>query len=132
MTLPVGSSITFRITATVKPDASGSMTNTATVTLPAGTADSNPANNVATDTDSILAQRIGVAKSAGSPQQAGPTAFEIPYTIIVSNIGSIPATNVQVTDALDETFTAGSPAVSLVAAPSPRPASAARRRPSAR
>jgi uncharacterized repeat protein (TIGR01451 family) len=115
VTLPVGGSITFQIAATVKSEATGSMTNTATVTLPAGTSDSNPANNVATDTNSILTQRIGVAKSAGTPLQTGPTAFEIPYTIIVSNVGPIPATNEQVTDALDETFATGSPTVSLAA-----------------
>ena len=117
VTLPVGGSITFQIAATVKPDASGSITNTATVTLPAGTADPNPVNNVATDTNSILAQRIGVAKSAGAPQQLGLATFEIPYTIVLSNIGPIPATNVQVTDALDHTFATGSPTLALVAVP---------------
>ena len=53
VTLAVGSTVTFTINATVKPDAAGAVTNTATVTLPAGVGDPNPANNVATDTDTI-------------------------------------------------------------------------------
>ena len=92
------------------------VTNVASVSTAAGTSDSNPSNNTATDTDAISTQRIGVAKRAGSPRQIAGTAFEIPYTIVVSNLGSIPATNVQVTDAVDQTFVAGSPALSLVAA----------------
>lgn len=53
VTLPAGSNATFRIEATVAAGAAGSITNIATVTLPSGVADSNPANNTATDTDAI-------------------------------------------------------------------------------
>jgi len=116
VTLPVGASVTFKIAATVAADAPGSITNVASVAPPAGTSDSNPSNNTTSDIDTIPTQRIGVAKRAGTPRQVGATAFEIPYTIVVSNIGSIPATNVQVTDALDRTFVTGSPALSLVGA----------------
>ncbi len=119
--IPVGGSVTFHINATVAADASGSLTNTVTVTLPIGTADSNPGNNTATDTDTVLAQRIGVAKSAGTPLLIGGSTFEIPYTIVVSNIGPVPATNVQVTDDLNDTFKAGSPVVSLATAAAATP-----------
>jgi uncharacterized repeat protein (TIGR01451 family) len=84
------------------------------VSLPAGITDPTPSNNTASDTDTIHAQRIGVAKSAGTPRPIGQTTFEIPYTIIVSNLGPITATNVQVTDAIDQAFVSGSPALAIV------------------
>ena len=53
--LPTGSSITYTLTATVSSTATDSLTlaNTASVTTPAGVTETNPANNSATDTDSI-------------------------------------------------------------------------------
>jgi hypothetical protein len=52
--MPVGSTVTFTTTSgRVATNASGFLTNTATVTTPAGVSDSNPANNSATDTDTI-------------------------------------------------------------------------------
>jgi uncharacterized repeat protein (TIGR01451 family) len=51
--LPPGSHVTFSVAATVAGSASGTLANTATVTAPAGVTDPNPANNAATDTDSI-------------------------------------------------------------------------------
>jgi len=47
----------FTLTATVVSTATGSVTNTATVTAPASTTDPSPANNSATDTDSIVGPR---------------------------------------------------------------------------
>lgn len=117
VTLPPGGQATFQITTTVANDASGSITNTATVTLPPGVSDPAPENNSASDTDVVLTQRIGVAKSAGTPRQVGASAFDIPYSIVVSNTGPITATNVQVTDSLDQTFATGSPSLSLAVAP---------------
>ena len=63
-TIPVSGSVTFRIAAPVAADASGSVTNVASVSSPEGISDSNPSNNTATDTDTISTQRIGVAKRA--------------------------------------------------------------------
>jgi uncharacterized repeat protein (TIGR01451 family) len=53
--LPAGSSITYKLTATVSSTATDSLTlaNTASVTAPAGVTETNSANNSATDTDSI-------------------------------------------------------------------------------
>jgi uncharacterized repeat protein (TIGR01451 family) len=53
--LPVGGSVTYTLTGTVSPSATGSLSNTATVTAPSGVTDPNPANNSATDTDTLLA-----------------------------------------------------------------------------
>src|SRR6516165_2476638 len=54
--LPVNASVTFVFTVQVNPSATGTLVNTATVTPPAGTTDSNPGNNSATDTDTITPQ----------------------------------------------------------------------------
>jgi hypothetical protein len=54
VTLPSGGSATFTASATVLPAAAGAIANTATVAAPAGVADPNPANNAATDGDTIV------------------------------------------------------------------------------
>src|SRR4029077_1188200 len=47
VTLPVGASITYTVTAHVNPSARGSLANTATVAMPAGLTDPVPGNNSA-------------------------------------------------------------------------------------
>lgn len=49
--LPASSSVTYTLTLFVPSTFSGNLVNTATVTAPAGTTDSNTGNNSATDTD---------------------------------------------------------------------------------
>src|SRR6185369_5546900 len=49
--LPAGGSVTYTVSATISPAASGALSNTATVTAPAGVTDPTPGNNSATDTD---------------------------------------------------------------------------------
>lgn len=49
--LPVDASVTYTLTLNVPPSFSGNLVNTATVTAPAGSTDSNTANNSASDTD---------------------------------------------------------------------------------
>jgi uncharacterized repeat protein (TIGR01451 family) len=51
--MPAGSKITYKATGTISASATGSISNTATVSAPNGVADPNPANNSATDTDSL-------------------------------------------------------------------------------
>jgi len=54
--LPAGGTVTYTLTGTVSPSATGSLSNTATVTAPGGVTDPNPANDSATDTDTLQAQ----------------------------------------------------------------------------
>lgn len=49
--LPAGASVTYTLTLFVPSTFSGNLNNTATVTAPTGTTDSNTANNSASDTD---------------------------------------------------------------------------------
>jgi uncharacterized repeat protein (TIGR01451 family) len=51
--LPIGATVTYNVTATVTANPQ-SLSNTATITPPAGTGDTNPANNSATDTDVLI------------------------------------------------------------------------------
>jgi len=51
--LPANATATFILTATVAAGTSGSLSNTATVSAPAGINDPNPANNSDTDTDAL-------------------------------------------------------------------------------
>src|SRR5262249_6166152 len=53
VTLASGSSATMTLAGTIDPAATGSITNTVTVTAPSGVSDTNTANNTATDTDTI-------------------------------------------------------------------------------
>jgi uncharacterized repeat protein (TIGR01451 family) len=51
--MPAGSKITFKATGTISASATGSITDTATVSAPSGVTDPAPANNSATDTDTL-------------------------------------------------------------------------------
>ena len=55
---------------------------------------------------------IGVAKSVGKPVEVSAGVFDIPYTIMVKNCGTVPLTKVQVVDNLSETFGNGALIVS--------------------
>ena len=58
VTLPAGASVTYTLTGTVTTAARGSLVNTATVTAPGGTTDSNPSNNSAEDRDTVLPKPV--------------------------------------------------------------------------
>ena len=52
--LPTGSTVTYTITGTLDPNATGTLTNVATVLPPAGALDPNTGNNTAIDQDPIV------------------------------------------------------------------------------
>ena len=54
VTLPVGGTVIYTLTATVDASAAGTLSNTATASLAAGISDPNPGNNSATDTDALV------------------------------------------------------------------------------
>jgi hypothetical protein len=58
--VPAGGNVTYTLQATISPSATGSLSNTATVTAPNGVTDVNPANNSSTDTDAIVASAAGI------------------------------------------------------------------------
>ncbi len=52
--LPAGGTVTYTLTGTVSAAARGTLDNTATIAPPAGVTDPDPADNSATDTDTLL------------------------------------------------------------------------------
>ena len=83
-TLPSGGSVTFTVTGTAGTGAQ--IANTATLDPPSGTTDPTPANNSATDTDSLTpVADLSVTKtdSAASVNAGSSTT----YTIRVTNSG---------------------------------------------
>ncbi|MFN0139258.1 MAG: DUF4394 domain-containing protein [Pyrinomonadaceae bacterium] len=93
--LPVNATVTYTVTAPIAANAFGSMSNTATVssTQP----DPNPANNSATDTDTLVPTAdLSITKTDGvTTVNAGGTTT---YTIVASNPGPSDAPNSLVTD----------------------------------
>jgi uncharacterized repeat protein (TIGR01451 family) len=92
--LPAGGVATFVATATVSPDATGTVTNSAGVRAPPGTTDPDETNNDDTDLDELPAD-LAIAKSG--PLSA-PSGTVVAYVIVVRNAGPGDATDVMVTD----------------------------------
>src|SRR4029079_7408651 len=100
--------ITYTVTATVSPNAAGAIANTASITAPAGVADSNPINNVAIDVDTVatppLVQTdLTITKNDGvsSVTQGGA----VTYVIVVTNSGASGANQATVIDVFPPTLT---------------------------
>ena len=84
LTLPAGGSVTYTVTGTLPAGATGTLSNTATVTAPPGTTDTTPADNSATDTDTVVPTvDVRVTKTDGRTTVVPGTT--VTYTIVVSN-----------------------------------------------
>lgn len=107
VSLLAGGTATYTLVATISPSATGSLANTATVSVPAGVTDPNPGNNSATDTDTLAPSAdLSVVKTGPATLVPGQNAA---YTLTVTNGG--PSTAVTV--ALSDTLPAGTTFVSL-------------------
>ncbi|HEX3559239.1 MAG TPA: DUF11 domain-containing protein [Pyrinomonadaceae bacterium] len=97
-TLAASGTATYTISGTVNAS-SGTLANTATVAVPSWLTDATPANNTATDTDSIVsAADLSITKAAASTFAVGNNAS---YTLTVHNAGPQSATGtITVTDTL--------------------------------
>ena len=137
--LPAGGRLLITASGTVKPGATGTIINTATVAAPSGFIELAPANNTATDADTILARRsdLSVEKIACSdPLDCAATeitdALEpgtpIHYQVRVDNAGPSDALGASVRDVLPETLAnavwscLATPLPGLLSSPLPRPA----------
>ncbi|HEX4966858.1 MAG TPA: IPTL-CTERM sorting domain-containing protein, partial [Thermoanaerobaculia bacterium] len=86
--LPAGGSVTYTASCTLSAAATGTLSNTATVAAPAGVTDPNPANNSATDTDTITTAptpSVSGTKSVTGNFIVGGT---VTYTIVLTNSGT--------------------------------------------
>jgi uncharacterized repeat protein (TIGR01451 family) len=86
--LPAGGSVTYTAICDINASASGSLVNTATVAAGAGVTDPTPANNSASDTNTVTAAptvEVSGTKTAGGAFTVSST---IVYTIILANSGT--------------------------------------------
>ena len=106
LSLATGQSVTIPLTGTIDPAATGSLTNTATVSPPAGVTDTNPANNSASDTDTLTPQADLAITKTNTVTTVVPGTSDT-YTIVVSNLGSSAVTGASVADQLPAGATGG-------------------------
>lgn len=100
-----GSTVAFDMVVAVAADFSGTVSNTGTVAVPAGTTDPTPGNNSSTDQSNVLVDtQVGVVKTHTGNFTAGENND---FTITVDNQGpsTSPIGSITVTDTLDEDFT---------------------------
>ncbi|MGE0101036.1 MAG: DUF11 domain-containing protein [Blastocatellales bacterium] len=94
-----GATATFTLTGAIEASATGSLTNTATVTAPPGVTEITPGNNSATDTDTITPTAdLSITKSNNSNAVVAGT--QTTYTIVVTNNGPSAVTGAEVQDPL--------------------------------
>ena len=108
VTMPPGSTITYVVQTAVPAGATGTLSNTATVSTPAGATDTNPANNTATDTDTVVPAGnvltdLQITDVVGQTPVVPGTA--VSYTIVVTNAGPSAVTGAVITDALPASAT---------------------------
>jgi uncharacterized repeat protein (TIGR01451 family) len=100
-----GSTVSFDMVVNVDPGyGGGTITNTGTVVVPAGTTDPNASNNSSTDSSNVSVDtNLGITKSHTGNFTAG---VNNDFTLSVENQGpsNAPAGSVTVTDTLDDDF----------------------------
>jgi uncharacterized repeat protein (TIGR01451 family) len=99
--MPNGSSVTYTASCDIDSDATGTLSNTATIS--GSVIDPQAGNNSATDSDTALTPDADLSIVITAPTNVS-TPGPITYTIDVSNSGPSDATNVIVTDVLDVNF----------------------------
>jgi uncharacterized repeat protein (TIGR01451 family) len=91
--------VAYTITGTVAAGATGTISNTVTVTPSGGVSDPNPGNNAATDTDTLTPETDLAITKTDSADPVNP-GDPLSYTLAVINNGPSNATGVTVTDTL--------------------------------
>lgn len=97
VSLPAGAGITYTVAANVSAAATGDLTNTASVSLPAGITDPVPENNISSDVDSPAVD-LQITKTDGvATYSPGGT---LTYTVVVTNNSTFNVNGAVVTDVL--------------------------------
>jgi uncharacterized repeat protein (TIGR01451 family) len=102
--LPAGSKITYAAKGKVSSAATGNLVNTATVALPNGVSDPNPANNSATDSDSIT-YKADLKVTVSDGKAAAVAGTRNTYTIVVTNAGPSNVAGAVIQDNFPAAFT---------------------------
>lgn len=102
--LPIGGSVTYTASCTISPSATGTIANTATVSLPGGFNDPDTGNNSATDTDTVGATAdLAITKTDGVTSVV--PGQPLTYTIVASNAGPSGASGATVADTFPAALT---------------------------
>ena len=102
--MPTGSVITYKASGKLRSDATGTLSNTATVTASSEVPDPNTANNTAADSDNITFSadfRVTVNDS----KTAAVAGAKNTYTIIVTNLGPSNVSGAIINDSFPSAFT---------------------------
>jgi uncharacterized repeat protein (TIGR01451 family) len=99
LTLASGNSVTMTLTGRISPTATGSITNTVSVSPPSGVSDTNSSNNTATDTDT-LTSLVDLSVSQTDNKTSVVPGTSNTYTITVTNNGPSTISNFTLTDSL--------------------------------
>ena len=84
--LPVGASVTYTLDVTIDPSATGTLSNSASVSPPAGYVDTNPGDNTDTDIDTLTPEvDLAITKDDGRSHVVA--GLGTTYTIVASNPG---------------------------------------------
>jgi uncharacterized repeat protein (TIGR01451 family) len=108
--LLVNGSATFSLTATIVPGATGTLSNSASISAPAGVLDPAGLNNAATDVDTLTPLADLAVSISDSPDPVGQGASLV-YTIDASNVGPSTSPSLTLTDTLPAqvTFVSSTP-----------------------
>ncbi|MFK5855137.1 MAG: PA14 domain-containing protein [Bacteroidota bacterium] len=101
LNMPNGSSVTYTAVCNIASSATGTLSNTATIS--SASTDPTPANNSATDNNTVLTPMADLSVVINGPTVVA-TPGSITYNIDVTNSGPSDATNVVVTDTLSVGF----------------------------
>jgi uncharacterized repeat protein (TIGR01451 family) len=104
VTMPPSSSITYKATGKLNAAATGTLSDTASVTVPSGIADPNVGNNSATDTDTITVQ-ADLKVTVNDGKATAVAGAQDTYTIVVTNSGPSKVTGAVIRDTFPATFT---------------------------
>jgi len=117
VTIPAGGSITYTVVASVNASATGTLSNSVTVTPPASFANLNPLSSFgsvsASDTDTLSHAVLAVTDSDGASSVGAGSSDT--YTIVVTNSGPSAASNLSVVDTPDPQGLSGVSSPSLPA-----------------
>jgi uncharacterized repeat protein (TIGR01451 family) len=97
LSISAHSSVTYTLTATVDPTATGSLVTTASLTAPTGL-DTNAGNNSATDTDTLTPQADLKITNTHPLAGTGVPGTAVSYTITVTNAGPSSVSGASVID----------------------------------
>lgn len=99
--LPAGATATYTMSCAVSGTASGSISNTATITAPSGFSDGNLGNNSDEDVDTVVAPVADLSITVDNGVNGVTVPGSTTYTIVASNDGPDAAAIANVSDAFD-------------------------------